>query len=68
MKNDSVYGETVTVKEAADILDVSQETVRRWIREGTIPGYRIRKGGWYKIPVKELKKVLKGNVPVEKTP
>lgn len=67
MKNDSVYGETVTVKQAADILDVSPETVRRWIREGTIPGYRVKEGGWYKIPVKELQSVLKGNVPVDET-
>lgn len=31
----------VTVSEAADILQVSQSTIRRWIREDRVPTYRL---------------------------
>ena len=43
-------GEWLTVSEAADILKVNEETVRRWVRAGELPvldlggqktGYRI---------------------------
>lgn len=45
-------GDWLTVEQAADLLQVAQETVRRWIRSGDLPvldlggpktGYRIRK-------------------------
>lgn len=31
----------LTVAEAADALHVAQSTIRRWIREGRLPAYRI---------------------------
>jgi excisionase family DNA binding protein len=42
--------EWLTVQQVADVLQVHEETVRRWIREGELPvldlgrkaGYRIR--------------------------
>lgn len=37
----------LTVDEVADQLRVHPETVRRWLREGRLSGYRIsRRGGW----------------------
>ncbi len=37
----------MTVDEVADQLKVHPESVRRWLREGRLSGYRIsRRGGW----------------------
>jgi excisionase family DNA binding protein len=33
----------LTISEAADSIQVSQSTIRRWIREGDLPAYRIGK-------------------------
>lgn len=39
--------ELMTVEEVADALKVHPESVRRWLREGRLDGYRIsRRGGW----------------------
>ncbi len=37
----------LTVDEVAVKLKIHPETIRRWLREGRLDGYRIsRKGGW----------------------
>jgi len=37
----------LTVEDVAAQLQIHPETVRRWLREGRLAGYRIsRKGGW----------------------
>lgn len=37
----------LTVEDVADRLQVHPETIRRWLREGRLQGYRIsRRGGW----------------------
>lgn len=38
---DRLSQDRVTVAEAADLLHVNQSTIRRWIREGKLPAYRI---------------------------
>ncbi len=39
--------ELMTVEEVSDQLKVHPESVRRWLREGRLTGYRIsRRGGW----------------------
>lgn len=37
----SLDEELVTVAEAASLLGVAQSTMRRWIREGAVPAYRV---------------------------
>lgn len=37
-------GDWCTVAYAAEKIDVSQRSVRRWIIEGTLKGYRVRHG------------------------
>jgi len=32
--------------QAADILEVSDDTIRRWAKAGTIPAYRTLGGQW----------------------
>ena len=46
----------LTVKEAAHLLGVSRETVRRWIYRGVI--HAVRVGRNHKIPVRELQKLV----------
>jgi len=52
-----------TVEEASDHLKVHPETVRRWLRDGTLKGYRItRRAGW-RIPKSELDRFATGGGP-----
>jgi PTS system nitrogen regulatory IIA component len=34
----------LTVQEVSDLLRVSVYTVRRWIKEGTLPAYKVGRG------------------------
>lgn len=51
----------LTVKEAADRMRVTGETVRRWLRSGKLKGHKISatRGG-YRIPSSEVERVLRG--------
>lgn len=46
--------ETISVSQAAEILDVNPETVRRWIKRGDVKGYRIGKRGHFRIFLEDL--------------
>ena len=46
----------LTVKEAAHLLGVSRETVRRWIYKQVI--HAVRVGRNHKIPERELQKLV----------
>jgi excisionase family DNA binding protein len=48
----------LTVKEAAHLLGVSRETVRRWIYRQLIHAVRVGKN--HKVPLAELQKLAKG--------
>lgn len=45
-----------TVKEIATNLDVSEETVRNWIRSGELKAIDIGRG--YRVPIAEYKRFL----------
>lgn len=54
--------ELLTVEEIADRLKVHIESVRRWLRDGKLKGYRInRRVGW-RVPVSELDRFVRGEV------
>jgi excisionase family DNA binding protein len=36
----------VSVREAADILGVSQDTVKRKLKAGTLPGHKVNRPGF----------------------
>jgi PTS system nitrogen regulatory IIA component len=42
----------LTLKNLTDLLNVSEKTVRRWIKQGTIPAYRIQ--GQYRFNKSEI--------------
>ena len=56
---------TYTIKEVARIIQVHQETVRRWIRSGYLNAFKIdsRPQGRYRITRQELERVMKEGGP-----
>lgn len=52
---------TLTVGEAAERLRLKPDTVRRWIRQGRIPGLKI--GHILRIREEDLERLLAGEMP-----
>ena len=50
----------VSIKEAAEILDVSVDTVRRCIKAGSIKAFQLNKMGNWKIPIEEIERFMRG--------
>ena len=48
--------DTVTTGQAARLLDVSEQTIRRYIADGTIPAVRLQDDAWYRIERRELER------------
>jgi excisionase family DNA binding protein len=46
----------LSARKAADRLEVSPQTILRWIERGVFPGTRLF-GGLYRIPVEEVERV-----------
>ena len=44
----------LTVQKVADRLDVSEQTVRRWLRSGELPGVLIADRAGYRIRPRDL--------------
>lgn len=53
---------TIGIKEAATILGVSRDTIRRAITAGTIKAVRLSKQGNWLISLEEIERVLRGEV------
>jgi len=54
--------ELLTVRQAAIFAQVSQPTIRRWIREEGLRAYRSKERGRVRIDKADLVKFLKGEV------
>ena len=50
----------VTLKEAAEMLDLHVDTIRRAIKAGSLKAFQINKAGSWRIPMEELERFLKG--------
>jgi len=48
----------ITVREAAERLLVHPHTIRRWLKEGKIKGWKV--GGRYRIDPESLQQIVKG--------
>ena len=54
-----VQTDTLTPKEAADLLDRHYETVLRWIKAGTLKGWKL--GGQYRVKRQDVERLLTGD-------
>lgn len=50
----------ISIKEAAEILDLSTDTVRRAIKSGSLKAFQLNKMGNWKIPIEEIERFMKG--------
>lgn len=55
----TVEKKALSLKEAAQILDVAVDTVRRAVKAGHIKAFQINKRGVYRIAVEEIEKFTK---------
>jgi excisionase family DNA binding protein len=44
----------LTVDEAAQVWGVCHHTIRKWIKEGRLAGFRVNPRGRFRIPISEL--------------
>jgi len=50
-----LFGSDLSVEEAAFVLDIDPQTVRRYLREGVVSGYQVGRGrGEWRIPERAL--------------
>lgn len=56
----SMGKKVVSIKEAAEILDASVDTIRRAIKAGNIKAIQLNKAGNWKITIEELERFMKG--------
>ena len=57
----SMDKKVVTLKEAAKLLDVHVDTIRRAVKTGRIQAFQINKAGSWKISIQELDRFIKGS-------
>jgi len=50
----------VSIKEAAEMLDVSVDTIRRAIKSGSLKAFQLNKKGNWKITIEELERFMRG--------
>ena len=50
----------VSIKEAAEILDVSRDTIRRAIKAGSIKAIQLNREGTWRITIEELERFMRG--------
>ena len=48
----------LTVKQAADFLNVTDGTIRNWIREGVFPAYQVNPGGRILLKSSDIEKAI----------
>jgi len=49
-----------SIKEAAEILDQSLDSIRRAIKSGTLKAFQLNNKGNWKIPIEEIERFMKG--------
>ena len=56
----SMQKKVLSLKEAAEMLDVSVDTIRRAVKSGSLRAFQINKAGNWKIPIEEIERFMKG--------
>lgn len=57
--------ESLSVKEAAELLNVGPKAVRSLINGGAIQAFRLADAGAFRIPLEEIEKFMRGDKPTE---
>jgi len=57
----SMGKKVVSIKEAAEILDCSVDTIRRAIKAGALKAVQLNKAGNWKITTEELDRFMRGD-------
>ena len=57
--------EALSVKEAADLLNVGPKAIRSLIKDGTINAFRMADAGPFRIQREEIEKFIRGDKQVE---
>ena len=52
--------EALSVKEAAELLNVGPKAIRSLIKDGTIQAFRLADTGPFRIPKEEIEKFIRG--------
>jgi excisionase family DNA binding protein len=55
---DNKSPDVLTAEEAAEVLRVHQNTIKRWLREGKLKGIQV--GRAWRIPQNEITRLLNG--------
>ena len=55
--------EYLTTRQASARLQVTEDTVRRWLRAGRLRGRRLNDRAGYRIPRDEIERVLREGFP-----
>jgi excisionase family DNA binding protein len=50
----------LTLREVADVVKVSETTVRRWVRDGSLAAYKVGKRGQLRVREQDLETFLEG--------
>lgn len=50
----------LSIKEAAEMFDLSPDTIRRAIASGSLKAFQLNKQGNWKIPIEEIERFMKG--------
>jgi PTS system nitrogen regulatory IIA component len=50
------YPTQMRTRQVAEVLQVSEQTIRRWIADGTLPAFRVR--GEYRIPREVIERMI----------
>ncbi len=55
----------LTPEEVAERLRVDVTTVRRWLADGDLRGYKLPGGKLWRIPAEEVERIKRGDTPAD---
>lgn len=50
------YPDALRTSQTAEVLQTSEQTIRRWIKDGTLPAFRVR--GQYRVPREAIERMI----------
>jgi excisionase family DNA binding protein len=56
----SMGKKAISLKEAAEMMGVSKDTIRRAIKSGRLKAFQINKAGSYRVALEEIERFMRG--------